>query len=147
MITVHDVAQYFCSLVDLDAGDSLSNLKLQKLLYYAQGFHLAMHDRPLFFEPIEAWEHGPVVPDEYRKLKKFGADPVVLELPDLSQFMDDEKELLNDVYETYGQFSASKLRQLSHQEPPWKNTRMGGVISRDVMRDYFKTQLETSKSF
>jgi uncharacterized phage-associated protein len=65
-----DVAEYFLTLVDDEAGDSLSNLKLQKLVYYAQGFHLALTEKPLFDEAIEAWEHGPVVPGLYHKLKR-----------------------------------------------------------------------------
>jgi hypothetical protein len=56
MMPAHDVAKYFVSLVDEEAGDSITNLKLQKLLYYAQGAHLALYDGPLFPERIEAAE-------------------------------------------------------------------------------------------
>jgi len=54
MISVDEVAKYFLSLTDEEAGDFFSNLKLQKLVYYAQGFHLALFDRPLFADNIEA---------------------------------------------------------------------------------------------
>ncbi len=58
-----EVADYSLGSVEPDSGDNLSNLKLQKLVAYAQGFHLAMKDgEPLFDEPIEAWAHGPVIP-------------------------------------------------------------------------------------
>jgi uncharacterized phage-associated protein len=63
MLSCHDVAKYFLSLTDEDAGDLISNLKLQKLVYYAQGFHLALYDELLFEETIEAWTHGPVIPE------------------------------------------------------------------------------------
>ena len=46
-------------------GDPISNLKLQKLLYYAQAWYLALHNEPLFPESIEAWVHGPAVPPVY----------------------------------------------------------------------------------
>jgi uncharacterized phage-associated protein len=59
MMPACSVAKYFVSLVDEEAGDSISNLKLQKLLYYAQGAHLALHNTPLFPEAIEAWTRGP----------------------------------------------------------------------------------------
>ena len=72
-ITAQDVADYFLFLVDDPSGDNLSNLKLQKLVYYAQGFYLAIHDRPLFDDAICAWEHGPVVPSLYRRYKKYGS--------------------------------------------------------------------------
>ena len=60
MLSCHDVAKYFLALTDEDAGDLISNLKLQKLVYYAQGFHLALFDTPMFGEPIEAWTHVPL---------------------------------------------------------------------------------------
>lgn len=138
-----DVGRYFLSRVDEESGDSISNLKLQKLLYYAQGFHLAAFDSPLFPETIEAWAHGPVVPEVYRQLKRFGANPV--ELPDdidLDEvFGEREKELLDEVFSVYGQFSAAALRNMSHDEPPWKQTAQGCTISHDLMRDYFKTRI------
>ena len=62
MLSCYDVAQYFLAKSDEDAGDLMSNLKLQKLVYYAQGFALALFDKPLFSERIEAWIHGPVYP-------------------------------------------------------------------------------------
>lgn len=64
--TCFDVANYFFSRLDEDAGDVLSNLKLQKLVYYAQGFALALLERPLFSEPLVAWQMGPVCPPLFR---------------------------------------------------------------------------------
>lgn len=55
MLTCFDAADYFLSKIDEDAGDVITNLKLQKLVYYAQGFSLALCGRPLFAERIEAW--------------------------------------------------------------------------------------------
>jgi len=74
MKTCFDVANYFLKRQDPDAGDLMSNLKLQKLVYYAQGFHLAMENSPLFNEPIEAWEHGPVCVPLYHKYKSCGSE-------------------------------------------------------------------------
>ena len=75
-LTAQDVADYFLSIVDEEQGDSLSNLKLQKLLYYAQGFHLAIKNEPLFDEDIEAWTYGPVVPSVYNQYSQHGGDPI-----------------------------------------------------------------------
>jgi uncharacterized phage-associated protein len=138
-----DVGKYFLSRVDDESGDSISNLKLQKLLYYAQGFHLAVYDEPIFLERIEAWVHGPVVPDVYYQLKQFGADPIQLPQDvDLDEiFGNREKELLDEVYSVYGQFSATALRNMTHDEPPWKQTAQGETISHDLMRDFFKTRI------
>lgn len=137
-----DVARYFVAQVDEDAGDSLTNLKLQKLVYYAQGFHLALYDEPLFPERIEAWQHGPVVPDLYHALKQFGADPVRLDWEvDPDRYTPEVTGLMDEVYSVYGQFSAAQLRNITHQEPPWVQTPNGEVISHELMKDYFKTQI------
>jgi uncharacterized phage-associated protein len=65
MLSCYDVAQYFLAKAGEDAGDLISNLKLQKLVYYAQGFALVLLKKPLFPQCIEAWIHGPVVPALY----------------------------------------------------------------------------------
>lgn len=143
MLSCFDVARYFLALVDEDAGDSLSNLKLQKLVYYAQGYHLAFYDTPLFEERIEAWQHGPVVPALYHAFKKFGAGPVQMDGEiDLNKYPPEVRELLDEVYSVYGQFSAVRLRNITHLEPPWAGVLNGSIISHDSMREYFKTQLK-----
>jgi uncharacterized phage-associated protein len=140
MVAPRDIADYFLSKADEDAGDLISKLKLQKLLYYAQGFHLALYDTPLFDEGVFAWQHGPVVPSIFHAFKGFEKDalPRPVKTPDL-----DKKtvELLDEVYKVYGQFSAWKLRDMTHAELPWRQTPIGEEISRDLMREYFSTQL------
>ncbi|TAF08655.1 MAG: DUF4065 domain-containing protein [Nostocales cyanobacterium] len=143
MLSCHDVAKYFLAQTNEEAGDLISNLKLQKLLYYAQGFHLALYDEPLFPESIEAWTYGPVVPQVYRAYKKYdsGAIPIPEDI-DFSKYDQQSRELLDEVYSVYGQFSAWKLLSLIHEEEPWKNSREGNsVISHQVMKNHFKTQL------
>lgn len=73
MYSAIDVARYFLAQSDPDAGDTMSNLKLQKLLYYAQGVTLALTEKPLFSDPLEAWLQGPVVPSVFRKYKEAGS--------------------------------------------------------------------------
>ena len=123
LLTCKDVAEYFLSLQDEDAGDLISNLKLQKLVYYAQGYHLALFDEPLFEEHIEAWLHGPVVPSLYREYKQCGVAPIPSpEDMDFSKFNNEEKEFLDEVYDVYGQFSAWKLRNMTHEDEPWRKS-------------------------
>ncbi|MBP0018741.1 MAG: SocA family protein [Cyanobacteria bacterium SBLK] len=145
MISARDAAQYFLALAydnNDSAGELISNLKLQKLLYYAQGLHLALFDRPLFTESIESWTHGPVVPEIYHEYKEYGSGSLPFpENFDYSKFDDDLKEVLEEVYEVYGQFSAWKLRNLAHNEPPSQNTPTGSKISLDSLKQYFKSQL------
>jgi uncharacterized phage-associated protein len=137
-----DVARYFVAQVDEESGDSISNLKLQKLLYYAQGFHLAVYGRPLFPERIKAWAHGPVVPEVYYQLKKYASGPVeIAGEVDRAQFTQESLDLLDEVYSVYGQYSAAALRNMSHEEPPWKQTPQGNIISHNLMTEFFKTRL------
>jgi uncharacterized phage-associated protein len=142
-ITAQDVANYFLASVDETIGDNLSNLKLQKLLYYAQGLYLAVRDgAPLFPEEIKAWQYGPVVEEIYHEYKEYGANAIPApESFDASKISLDVREILDEVATVYGQFSASRLMNMTHEEPPWKTTDPKAVITHDKMRDYFKTQL------
>ncbi|MEO0432273.1 MAG: type II toxin-antitoxin system antitoxin SocA domain-containing protein [Cyanobacteria bacterium J06656_5] len=142
MFSAIDIAHYFLCLPDENAGDLISNLKLQKLLYYAQGFNLALYSSRLFQEDIRAWEHGPVVPDAYHAFKEFGANAIPApEAMDFNIFEPETVELLDEVYAVYGQFSAWKLRNMTHGESPWKETPINEIISTQKMQEYFETQL------
>jgi uncharacterized phage-associated protein len=138
-MTAYEVAKYFVSLVDEDAGDSISNLKVQKLLYYAQGFHLAVYEKPLFPEAVKAWAHGPVVPQVYHEYKQYGAGSIPVERVDLEAYSPEVRELLDEVWAVYGQFTASKLEGMTHQEPPWMDTPQSEAISHASMTTFFKT--------
>lgn len=136
-----DVADYFLKLADDESGEYLSNLKLQKLLYYAQGFHLAAYNEPLFDEPVLAWIYGPAVPKIYHNedSARYGIQP-----PDDADFSFSKnvRKILDDVYYVYGQFSGWKLSELTHNEPPWAETETGAEITYDKMKAYFRTRLE-----
>lgn len=140
VLTCFDVANYFLAQQSEEAGDLISNLKLQKLVYYAQGCHLALFDTPLFQEPLKAWVHGPVVPELYHAYKQYGSGPIpVPEGMDFAVFGKDTRELLDEVYSVYGQFSAWKLREMTHGELPWKEAAPDqGTISQETMRQFFK---------
>ena len=142
MVPVKTVAEYILSLSRPDEGDVISNLKLQKLLYYSQGFYLALYNEPLFKEKIEHWDHGPVVPDSYRMYKECG--PGAIPVPKDSNFAKLSKKhraVVNEVFNTYGQYSAWKLRQFTHSESPWRNTTSCEIITHSQLSKYFKTQI------
>jgi len=143
MLSAHDVARYFLTLQDEDDRD-ITNLKLQKLLYYAQGFFLAAFREPLFDERLYAWQHGPVVPSVWREYKDNGSTPIPA--PDgfeVEAFDDRVREHLDEVWRLFGQFSAWKLRNMTHDEPPWKKHEAAqDEITHDDLVEYFRTQLE-----
>lgn len=139
-----DIANYFiwCANTGEEFGENISNLKLQKLVYYAQGFSLALNGRPLFHDAIEAWAHGPVVRSLYYKYREYGADALPTPEDFSVETIDQEtRDLLEEVYSVYGQYSAWALRNLTHDEPPWQETRQNGVISLEKMQAFFQTQL------
>ncbi len=145
MANISDVAKYFLQK-DLQEDDvnSITNLKLQKLVYYAQGFHLAIYNVELFEDDLEAWMHGPVAPALYREFKSYGKEPIVRE-DDRSIyaiFSEEENTLLDDVFSEFGQFTAWKLRNMTHEESPWlDNFGKGDNISKAELMKYFTTQL------
>lgn len=148
-----DVAKWFLvrnrSNNDIKGDNELiSNLKLQKLLYYAQGVFLAIKGVPLFEEDIVNWAHGPVVESVYKhfstitdcngnKMKR-GAEGIDYRgKVNLSLFEPETKAILDEVFEAFGQFSAWKLREMTHSEDPWKSTKRNDVIPNGMIRDYF----------
>lgn len=129
-------------------GDPISNLKLQKLLYYSQAWFLALFDTPLFNERIEAWVHGPVVPPVYGDFKAWSWTPIVTQFdPDGIQLPENVKAHVQEVLEVYGGMSAYQLEQLTHSEEPWLKARGNtppdepstAVISHDDMKAYYRS--------
>lgn len=142
---VLNIANKIIAGMDANQGEIISNLKLQKLLYYMQGFFIAVFDRRLFDNEIEAWQYGPVVREMYDHFKEFGSGAITLrgdvEISDLNE---EESQLFEDVMEEFGQYSAIKLMNMTHNEWPWKkvfNENPQGVISYDLLKEYFKTQI------
>lgn len=141
-----DLAKYLRSLTNVEEGDLLSNLKLQKLCYYVQGIAVAVREIPLFDEQIEAWQHGPVVPEIYHEYSKYKAQ--VIPPPDgfdPSVFTKADIGLINDVYDSYAQFSAWKLRDMTHEEAPWINAYKNDsskVITIQALKDFFVGEVD-----
>jgi uncharacterized phage-associated protein len=144
--TAQDVAKFFISSFQ-KSGDPVTNLKLQKLLYYAQGWYLAFTESPLFEERIEAWAHGPVVPPVYGSFKQYQWNPITEDVvePNLPESV---TKHLEEVMEAYGVHGAYYLERLTHQEQPWIEARSGledtlpsnTVITFDAMKRFFKEQ-------
>jgi len=118
-----DVAAYIICARNRQ-GERISQLKLHKLLYYAQAWHLAFESRPLFDDEIQAWAHGPVVKAVYRKYRsrRWSSVPIPAEVPHLPK---QARQNIDIVLENYGDLSAYELEKLSHLYPPWIESRKG----------------------
>lgn len=145
LIGAQAAAQYLCAVRDEE--DSFTNLKLQKLLYYAQAYAAVLLGRPLFGERIKAWTHGPVVPQVRYEYKEHQASPLPRpEGFDPAQVHPAARAVLDRVYVELGQFEAWHLREMTHSEAPWASTDQGEEISVEVIREYFAPRVESLAS-
>lgn len=155
LLSSNVIADYFLLKVDYLAGDSLSNLKLQKLCYYAQAWHLALFGKALFADEIQAWAHGPAIPSLYRRFRRYrwGAiDPQDLATEPLNELHDDHMKFLDEIWSKYGRFSGRQLEIKTHNELPWKeaygDTPRGqgctAEITHKAMRDYYRKKLKNA---
>ncbi len=141
MVSVFDVANTFISL-GKNAPEPITNMKLQKLLYYAQGWYLAITNNELFNEDFEKWTWGPVCPDIYQEFKCYGAN-VIAQLSPSGKVLNKglEFDFINTIWNMYGSMSAIELSLKSHQEDPWISTPRFEIIDKKLIKDYFKTLL------
>lgn len=137
----------------------MSHLKLQKLLYYCEAYHLAAFNSPLIEENFEAWVHGPVCREIfnnyknkavlYKDLTFEGDGSKVLEEFYSNKLTSDQLDLLNDVLKTLNTWSAFELENATHEERPWIKARAGyhsgekcsEIISKELMMEFYKSEL------
>ena len=151
--TYNNLANFFISLSN-ETGNLITNLKLQKLLYYAQAWHLAYFGNRVIEGDFQAWIHGPVIPEAYRQFREFGWKPIendALNQDFIDHFCTDvvnpeQCELLNDVVDEYFGLTAFKLEKLTHSEDPWiiargdlpPDTPSENLISDESMIAYYQ---------
>ena len=129
------------------ARRSLTNMQVQKLVYIAHGFDLAVYDVPLITESVEAWPWGPVIPPLYKRLKNHGRGPITELIGEPVQIPEIDKsyQLVMDVWEGYGGYTAAQLSAITHRTgSPWDVTwRMepSKVIDDALTAEYYKSLL------
>jgi uncharacterized phage-associated protein len=125
MINPLDIARYFIIRAYEDGKDAeMTNMKVQKLLYYTQSLYLALYGEPLFEEEIQAWRYGPVCPPAYYFYSKYEADQLPIPT-EISEFSPEIISVLKEVWEYFGEHHAYVLSGRTHLEFPWKNARKG----------------------
>ncbi len=149
MATALDVAKYLIQLASSGSEpDPLTHLRLQKLLYYAQGWSLAQRNKPLFTERIEAWANGPVVRVVYPAFADCGFEAIDPKRGGPGDLTEEERAFVRDVWEAYKGYSATALREMTHGEAPWKDARgdLGPAdksrceIPRSAMKHFFTSK-------
>jgi len=166
------VANEFLKLAKTD-GKQLDPMKLQKLIYFAHGWNLALNNRPLLDRPVQAWRYGPVIPDVYQCFRRFGSSPITeparasaisgskIQFPayriTASEGADGEAETaqktIRRVWETYKRYSAIALSELTHRdggawEKSWKRWQGQKFIDmrEDEIKEEFCDKLKRSES-
>lgn len=138
----YDLADYLiCE--SRERGELLTPLKLQKLMFYADAWHLALYDAEITDERFQAWVHGPVALSQYHRFKDFRWKPID---QDIARPKFDEKlqKHLNEIIDVFGSENAVALEIMSHNETPWIEAR-GGIASDEPCSNYISK--ETTKNF
>jgi uncharacterized phage-associated protein len=155
------VANYFLELAKKE-GRNIDPMGIQKLVYFAHGWNLAINNRPLIAQRIEAWDYGPVIRDLYQAFRKFGDGPITepamivaagpgtsqirFEVPRIAPVAEnvDTISLLNRVWEVYKPFTSIQLSNMTHEPgSPWKQARDArkNVIDDARITEFFKSQV------
>lgn len=161
LYNVLDISRYTINYSN-DKDYGISNLKLQKILYFIQAYFLMStpDSSPCFREKIEAWDFGPVVPEAYHEYKQYGSTniPSMLSYIDFNVndiwsserkvfnsniILDNHKEMINAVVDMFAEYSATDLVTLTHNQAPWVDAYIphkNNEITLDAIRKYFYEQ-------
>jgi uncharacterized phage-associated protein len=148
-----EVARYLIHLAAAEEEpEFLTHLRLQKLLYYVQGWSLAVRGQPFFAGSLEAWTHGPVERSVYRAFADYESQPIHPGgVPEAEGLRAEERDFLVSVWEKYKSYSAVKLRQMTHAESPWCDARNGldpfdegsVEITEEALARYFRPRVDS----
>ena len=140
MVDILDAARYLIFLSYGRKKYSLIPLKLQKLLYLAQGWSYVWDNRPAFVDDFCAWQYGPVNERVYETFKKYGRSEIS-EMEGQSRIADESvRETLEAIWLEYGKLTAYDLVKLTHSQTPWKNAYSNGLrITNKSIQTYFQS--------
>ena len=148
------IANFFLS----KKNHKIDNLKLNKIVYISLGFSLAISDRDMFQEDVQAWKYGPVIPSLYHEFKSYGSEVIKTKATEYSYekkkrytpiISSNENELLDIlkiIWELYNESTSSKLVDLTHKKhTPWRlsfrKKEYGSIIPKSLIKDYYKAFL------
>jgi uncharacterized phage-associated protein len=158
MATIKQVSDYIILQLGSDGGSDLTSLKLQKLLYYTQAWHLAFYKKPLFEGKFQAWVHGPVnreIYDLYKATKYTYSEISLSDVQDKeveSKLSQDEILHIKTILDVYAKFSPTQLEFMTHNEDPWIKARQGvptyqkseNIINEEIMAFYYKSRIKNN---
>lgn len=147
---LNSVADYLLCFAQ-EHGDLITPLKLQKMVFYADAWYMALNDgEPLIDDHFEAWVHGPVSRSLYSRFSDYKWRPITAEISCPAELSDDVKNHLNEIYDIFGGFDAYELERMTHNEDPWLHARNGipndepctTLIDKGVTADFYRSIIE-----
>lgn len=137
-----DIARYIIERCS-STNKTISNLKLQKILYFVQAEFLVSKNQLCFAEEIQAWDFGPVVPEVYYAYRMFGSANIpCIGKSRVSQIISpNDKELLNGIIDECAKYSASALVEITHNQTPWIDAyepNWNNEITPESIKNYFQ---------
>lgn len=135
-----DVARYIIEYCK-DNNFFVSNLKLQKILYFVQAEFLVTKDDVCFDDRIEAWDFGPVVPVVYHEYKVFGSNNIITRIRKNIFIESSDREMINEIVNECDRFSATDLVEITHKQTPWINAYekfRNNEISIESIKEFFR---------
>lgn len=152
------IANYFIQK-SIDTGNTISPMKLVKLVYISHGWYLGLADKPLISDEVQAWKYGPVIPPVYQQFKKYGDSPIT----EKAYYRNQEKlyyyslndplvaSFLDKVWEVYSNYSGIQLSSLTHEpNTPWDiiwnkyngSTFYGASIPNNIIKEHYKAMID-----
>lgn len=121
MYSALDIARYVIDY-SWDKRKTVSNLRVQKVLYFIQAEFLVSKDRVCFNDEIQAWSLGPVVPTVYHEYKIFGNTPIPSRGTQEHYYPIDEedKRIIEDIVDQCNEHTTATLVNITHEQTPWK---------------------------
>lgn len=156
MKNINQICDYVILRLKQEEDMPLSNIKLQKLLYYIQAWHLTFKNKVLFDGDFQAWVHGPVnrqIYDRFNSTKYLYSEIGLKDVQDkeiATKLTQEEISHIDKVLEVYAPYSGVELEEMSHKEEPWINARHGYapnqrcevIINNDLLGDYFRKRIQ-----
>jgi uncharacterized phage-associated protein len=129
MANIHDITDYVISRL-VTGGVQLNQLKLQKLLYYIQAWHLAHLDKPIVHARFQAWVHGPVNREVFDRFKgkkmlysAMTTDDIREDFNSEQSLSSEQRAFIDAVLNVYAPLAGDQLEAMTHQEDPWVKAR------------------------
>lgn len=148
MLSAMRVAEFLIAISKIVNGEKMTNMRLNKLLYFCQALHLKRYNTPLFMDDFEAWDYGPVIPNIYREFKRYGGQEIE-EGGNLEVGASDaERQTIIDAMRKYNKYTTNTLVDMTHQPGlPWDlaNRKKEKVISKNDIKEYFNDEVATTE--